>query len=272
MNQNPKHSQGSALITFIGGIVIVVAVLFLLVKLASSGYYSNVSDMTPSAVETRIQPLGRVTMGDGTPVGQRTGEQIFNKVCIQCHGADKNVAFAPKVEHNDQWAPRIAKGFATLIQHATQGFTGPDGGQMPARGGDTSLTDDEVARAIAYMANKSGGNFTPPAIKAEDTAASDAATSGAANSSANAGDVDGKAVFESLCITCHGADSTFPVSPKVTHNDQWAPRIAKGRETLLQHALHGFNTMPAKGGNANLSDAEVEAAMVYMVNQSGGKF
>lgn len=266
MNSNPKRVQGSALTTLIGGIVILLAVLFFLVKLASSGYYSDVTDMTPSAIETRIQPAGAITMGDGTPVGQRTGEQVFNKVCAQCHAADVNVAFSPKITNSTEWAPRIAKGFEALVKNAVDGFVGPQGGNMPARGGDTTLTDDEVARAVAYMANQSGAKFTEPAVQAGSDAAASGAASGEQTASAN-----GKAVFDKLCVACHAANSTFPNSPKITHEADWAPRIAQGRDTLMKNAIQGIRTMPAKGGDPNLSDADVEAAVVYMVTESGGK-
>ena len=266
MNSTPNSVKGSALTTFIGGIVILLAVLFFLVKLATGGYYSDVADMAPTAVETRIKPAGSLTMGDGTPIGQRTGEQVFTKVCAQCHAADVNVAFSPKVTHNADWAPRIAKGFDTLVKHAIDGFVGAQGGNMPARGGDTTLTDDEVARAVAYMANQSGANFTAPEVQAGSDAASGAASGEQAAAGGN-----GEAVFNKLCVACHAANSTFPNSPKITHEADWAPRIAQGRETLMKHAIEGFKTMPAKGGDPSLSNADVEAAVIYMVNQSGGK-
>lgn len=161
--------KGSALTTIIGAIVVVLASLFLLVKLATSGYYSDVADTTPSATETRIQPSGRLVLGDGTEPGQRTGQQVFNKICVQCHAADSSVAFSPKITNKAEWGSRIAKGFATLVSNAVNGYQGQ--GSMPARGGAADLTDDEVARAVAYMANQSGGNFTePPVKKAEETA------------------------------------------------------------------------------------------------------
>ena len=59
MKHYKSKAQGSALTTLIGGIVILLAVLFLLVKLATSGYYSDVADNTPTAVETRIMPVGK---------------------------------------------------------------------------------------------------------------------------------------------------------------------------------------------------------------------
>ena len=86
---------------------------------------------------------------------------------------------------------------------------------------------------------------------------------------------DGKKVFDGLCFGCHGANSAIPDTPRITHKDEWAPRIKKGKDTLFKHALEGFTDkgmMPARGGNSALSDDEVKAAVVYMVNESGGKF
>lgn len=277
MNQlNNNKAQGSAAFTLVAGIVILLAVLFFLVKLATSGYYSDVEESTQSATETRIMPIGNVTMGDGTPVGERTGEQIFNKICIQCHAADSVVPNAPKVTHNGDWAPRIAQGFDTLFNHALNGFNA-----MPAKGGAADLTDDELKRAIVYMANQSGGNLEEPAVgAAADAAASDAsgaASDAAAAPVAAAGGADGKKVFDGLCMACHSATSAIPFAPKITHKDDWTARIKQGKETLFKHAIEGYTgpdggLMPPKGGNAGLSDDEVKAAVTYMVNESGGKF
>lgn len=275
MKHYKSKAQGSATTTIIGGIVILVAVLFLLVKLATSGSYIDVADNTPNAVETRIMPVGSVTMGDGTPVGQRTGEQIFGKVCIQCHAEDSTVANSPKVTHNAEWAPRIAKGYDLLVKHAIEGFNVA----MPPRGGASDLTDDEVARAVAYMANQSGANFTAPAVAGSTAEAGTdaAAASDAAPAADGAKVVDGKAVFDGLCMACHNANSAIPFAPKITHKADWTARIKQGKETLFKHAIEGYTgpdggIMPAKGGGTTLTDEEVKAAVVYMVNESGGKF
>lgn len=271
MKYDNTKAQGSALTTFIGGIAILLAVLFLLVKLATSGYfYHSVEESTPSAIETRIMSVGQLQEGDGTPVGQRTGEQIFNKVCIQCHATDSTVANAPRLGNQGDWGPRIAKGFEVLINSGINGFNVG----MPARGGASDLTDDEVARAVAYMTNQSGADFTAPPVNAEG--ASDAA---ATDSAATGGDVkaDGKAVFDKLCVACHAVNSAIAYSPKLTDQADWAPRIKQGKDILFKHAIEGYTgpqggVMPAKGGNAQLTDDEVKAAVVYMVNQSGGQF
>ena len=269
MNQLSNHkARGSASTTLAGGIIILIAVLFFLVKLANSSYFSNVEETTTSATETRIMPAGTVAMGDGTPIGERTGEQIFNKVCIRCHAADGSVPNAPRITNNSEWAPRIAKGFETLFNNALNGFNA-----MPAKGGQSDLTDDELKRVITYMANQSGGNFEAPAVTA---APSEAAASGETSAAAPAASADGKSIFDTTCVACHGATSAIPNAPRITKNDEWAPRIKKGKDVLFKHAIEGFtgpvgSLMPAKGGNTNLSDDEVKAAVTYMVNESGGK-
>lgn len=78
---------------------------------------------------------------------------------------------------------------------------------------------------------------------------------------------NGKAVYDSTCHMCH--KTGVMGAPKFGNKDDWAPRIAKGKDTLYQHALHGFKgkkgVMPAKGGKSQLSDADVKAAVDYMV-------
>lgn len=278
MNSKNK-AQGSALVTLLGGIVILVAALYFLVKLAGSGYFSDVAESTKSATETRIMPSGQLVLGDGAEPGQRTGEQVFNKVCIQCHAADSSIAFAPKVTHNDQWASRIAQGFEVLVNHAVNGFQGSDGGVMPAKGGAMDLTNDEVARAVAFMANQSGANFKAPevgsAVQAASGVASDAAkASEPATASVGAAvSAKGQETFEQSCKACHGATSPIPGVPKLGDKADWEPRIKQGKEVLYKHALEGFTgskgMMPAKGGNATLKDEDVKAVVDYMIQQAG---
>ena len=77
---------------------------------------------------------------------------------------------------------------------------------------------------------------------------------------------EGKVIYEGVCHTCHAAGLLG--APKFGDKAAWGPRIAKGTATLHQHALQGFNAMPAKGGNADLLDVKVTNAVDYMVSQS----
>lgn len=163
MNNKKYAMLGSTTFTAVGAIVILLLAVYLLFRLAVSGYHSQPEEMTAQAKNARLQPTGTILEGDGVPVGQRSGQMIFNKVCIQCHAEDATTANSPKLNHAPDWAPRITQGFETLFVHARDGYKN---NTMPARGGMTpeTLTDDELKRAIAYMANTGGANFTEPPI------------------------------------------------------------------------------------------------------------
>lgn len=81
---------------------------------------------------------------------------------------------------------------------------------------------------------------------------------------------DGQQVYQAGCFACHGAG--IAGAPKLGDKGQWAKRIAKGANTLYASAVNGLQgsagAMPAKGGNPALSDAEVKAAVDYMVARS----
>ena len=82
--------------------------------------------------------------------------------------------------------------------------------------------------------------------------------------------MDGKSVVASACWACHG--SGIAGAPRVGDKAAWAPRIAKGIETLETHAIKGFQgasgVMPAKGGRLDLPDDAIKAAVEQMVSQS----
>lgn len=80
--------------------------------------------------------------------------------------------------------------------------------------------------------------------------------------------ISGEKISQVNCILCHGAGVMG--APKIGDAAQWEARIAQGKVKLIDHAIKGINMMPAKGGNAALSDEEVAAAVIWMANQSGG--
>jgi cytochrome c5 len=80
----------------------------------------------------------------------------------------------------------------------------------------------------------------------------------------------GAEVVKGVCAMCHAAG--LMNAPKIGDKGQWAPRIAQGYETLVSHAVNGIRTMPAKGGNPDLTEAEIAAAVAEMANQAGAKF
>lgn len=88
-------------------------------------------------------------------------------------------------------------------------------------------------------------------------------TAGAVAAATSSGPKSGDEVYTSACAACHATGALN--APKLGDVAAWEPRIAKGIETLYDHGINGFNQMPAKGGNASLSDDEVKAAVDHMV-------
>lgn len=95
---------------------------------------------TPAATPAPAAPAAASAAIDGAA--------IYKKSCGLCHAS--GVAGAPKYGDKAQWAPRIAQGNDTLYSHAIQGFKGK-AGVMPAKGGNTSLSDEQVKAAVDYM-------------------------------------------------------------------------------------------------------------------------
>ena len=90
-------------------------------------------------------------------------------------------------------------------------------------------------------------------------------------STANAaGDDKGKGVFDRACVACHG--SGVAGAPKLGDKAAWKGRIAQAPDTLYKHAIGGYQGksgfMPPKGGNTSISDADVKAAVDYMVSKA----
>ncbi|KRB94104.1 c-type cytochrome [Noviherbaspirillum sp. Root189] len=79
----------------------------------------------------------------------------------------------------------------------------------------------------------------------------------------------GEAVYKAVCAACHTTGAAG--APKTGDAAGWSSRISQGQATLVEHAIKGIRAMPAKGGNPDLDDVEVERAVVFMANQSGGK-
>ena len=76
-------------------------------------------------------------------------------MCFSCHGS--GALGAPRFDNKGDWGGRLGQGYDTLVKHAIEGIR-----QMPPRGGDSDLSDVEVARAVAYLANSAGANFKAP--------------------------------------------------------------------------------------------------------------
>ena len=105
------------------------------------------------------QPVARVELKvQKVAPGSRTGEQIYSNVCASCHSS--GALEAPKTGDNAAGAARISMGLDGLVASAKAGK-----GNMPPKGGATDLTDTELVRAVAYLANQAGASFAEPPVE-----------------------------------------------------------------------------------------------------------
>jgi len=147
--------SSSTLLTSIAAVLVVGIVAFTL--LAGSGVKVPDAETTSSL----ILPVANIKLSaaPAVPKGAKTGEQVVTAICGACHNT--GAAGAPKVGDNAAWAGRLGLGLDGLTKSAIAGKNA-----MPARGGGADLTDEEIARAIAFMANKSGASFKEPPVAA----------------------------------------------------------------------------------------------------------
>jgi len=149
-------------------------VALLLVVLSSYIYGRHPAEENPDAakvVTERIAPVGGVYAGDTGRAamlaaqeaaakaaasqvaygGTTDGKTIYDNLCHSCH--ETGAGGAPKLADKGGWAPRVAQGMETLVKHAIDGYTG-SAGVMPPRGGNPSLTDEQVKATVEWMVSQ----------------------------------------------------------------------------------------------------------------------
>ena len=259
--KTPQQLIAVVLLAFIIPIIVII----MLVQLATGVPSADPGALDPQKVAARIQPVGRLEFGapQAAP-GSRSGEAIVKAVCATCHQA--GVANAPRIGDQKAWAPHIKEGLNEMIATVIKGK-----GAMPPKGGDASLTEAEVARAVVHMANQAGANFKEPAApkaaaQPKPEVPKPQAQAAAPTAPAKPAAVDGKAVYDQTCVACHAV--SVAGSPRLGDKAAWAPRLAQGMDALVQSVLKGKGAMPPKAGNAALTEAQVRAAVEFMISQS----
>lgn len=146
----------------------------------------------------------------------------------------------------------------------------------PASAPAPAATPTPAPAAAPASASASTPAAAPSAAPAAEAASAPASTPAAAApaaapavAAADSATV-GKSVYGKTCSMCHGAGVAG--APKPGKKEEWATRIAQGKDVMYKHAIEGFTgskgMMPARGGAPKLTDDEVKAAVDFMVNQS----
>ena len=174
---NHKGSKTPGEMLKVGALVFIVPIIVIifLIKMNLDNGGTDRASMAPEMVLSRIAPVAHYNTGAPLPETKAaeplTGEQLYSKLCMTCH--DSGLSGAPIKGDESAWAPRIAQGADTLFKHSLEGFNA-----MPAKGGDLSLSDDEVKNAVVFMVNASGGSIAfDGAAGADEAATTDTATS-----------------------------------------------------------------------------------------------
>ncbi len=294
-HDTPIKTPKQLIVVVILAFVVPVLLLIMLANLVTfTSRESSGSDaMSAEATQRRIAPVAGYAFVDANaPRVFKTGEAVYAQTCTACHTA--GVAGAPKMGDNAGWTALIASGLDEMVAIAIKGKGG-----MPAKGGNPALSDYEVARAVVFMANKSGGNFEEPSAPdnisqpAGDVAASTSATTspaaapstatppapaGAAGADATATaptaqaptaapaaiNPAGEKLYKTVCLACHAAGVAG--APRFGDKAAWAPYIATGEDAMLKVVLSGKGAMPPKGGAMNAGESDLRAAVQYMVN------
>jgi cytochrome c5 len=172
--------------------------------------------------------------------GDRSGKEVVEALCISCHGTGANGA--PKIGDSKAWTKRASQGLSSLTKNALTGIR-----QMPSHGGNPGLSDTEIERAITYMVNQSGGNWTEPISRSARTA-----------------DRTGEQIVQAQCVKCH--QTGVGGAPRIGDRAAWIPRVKQGLDVVVRSAIKGHGPMPPRGGMADLTDAEMRSAVIYMFN------
>lgn len=154
--------------------IVIVILAMLTVGLIIFAYFlqrsipTEVSPTVAKRIEERIAPIGAVYAGatgasaqaaaasaaaaaaaaSGAYGGTLDGKTIFDNLCTACHTA--GVGNAPTLDHA-HWDKRLAQGKDTLYKHAIEGYTGPDGGIMPPKGGNAGLSEEQIHATVDWM-------------------------------------------------------------------------------------------------------------------------
>jgi cytochrome c5 len=145
-------------------------------------------------------------------------------------------------------------------------------GGMRTESGAPDMSEEAIAARIKPVGELNlelGGAAEAPAPSATATAVPAPAAGAqppAATRAPAAAARSGEEVYQQACAMCHAAG--LAGAPRTGDKAAWQPRIAQGKPTLYEHAIKGFRAMPAKGGNASLSDAEVAAAVDHLAAKS----
>lgn len=240
------------------------------------------------------------------PAAAQSGADVAAAACNACHVA--GVLGAPKIGDKAAWEARLGaaggvdgltatvisgkggmppRGGSTAsddeIRAAVVHLLGESGVDVAAAPAAAAPAEESAAapagpvEAVQQMAENAVEAAeavvaavvpapAPAAATAPQTAAPAPQAAAPAAAAAEPDLAKGKAVYGTACFACHMTGAAG--APKLGDKAAWAPRIAQGMETLYASSINGKGAMPPKGGRVDIPDADIKAAVAYMVSES----
>ena len=132
------------------------------------------------------------------------------------------------------------------------------------------MSEEAVARRLKPVGDivieEAGAPMPATATKSTATTAGGPAQTATVAAKSAGGATDGKKTYDAVCAMCHAAGVAG--APKTGDKAAWKPRIAQGKDLLYTNAINGKNLMPPKGGAVSLPDADIKAAVDYLVSRA----
>ncbi len=169
---------------------------------------------------------------------------MYENYCSGCHAS--GAGGAPKYGSAADWTPVLKAGINKVYDNAIKGIGG-----MPAKGTCVSCNDQDIKLAVNYMV----ASVTGPDGKIANVTPMKKLTM-----------EDGKLLYEQNCSVCHA--SGFQGAPKPGDVEAWKPMVQAGFLETYINVLTGREGHPPRGACAACSDADLKAAVKYMMQQS----
>lgn len=202
----------------------------------------HLSEADLSAIANYLKSVKSIT--PPRPTGAAAGKALYENYCSGCHA--NGAGGAPKYGDAMSWAPLLKPGIQKVYTHAINGIGG-----MPAKGTCMSCNDQDIKQAVDYMVaavTGAGGKITqaPPAKKLTLQ--------------------DGQHIYDAHCSVCH--NSNYHHAPRPGDITAWKPIVDAGFLDTYINVQTGRKGHPQRGACSTCSDAELKAAVKYMMQQS----
>jgi len=182
-----------------------------------------------------------------TTVNLKVGKNIYSTYCASCHTT--GAGGAPKLGDHNSWAPLIKLGRNTLNKNAIKGFK-----DMPPKGTCTQCSNAEIQSAVEYMVSEATIETSEQVEKASPIKLPKKTLA------------EGEKIYKRVCAICHNEGKLD--APKIGDKTTWHLLIKKNMDTLFRHTIKGYKNMPARGACNDCTDAQIIAAVKYMVEKS----